>query len=129
MAQTPRKFPEALRPLFWNQVFHRLSWNTDRDLITARILEYGGWDAVCWLWRRLGDDGLRDWLVARGRAGLLPRKLRYWGLGLGLPSGIVDTWLDNPCRQVWDNRSHARTRRNAGSAAKRRPQTHRSSSR
>src|SRR5438132_890974 len=63
MRQKYRKLPEALRPLFWNQVFHRLSWKTDCDLVTARILEYGGWDAVCWLWRRLGDEGLREWLV------------------------------------------------------------------
>jgi hypothetical protein len=96
--------PKLLRPFFWDYDFHRLAWVTDRDLIIARVLAVGNWDSIRWLRRRLPEPELRDWLRQRRGAGLSNRQLRYWELILKLPRREVNSWLADPCRQIWENR-------------------------
>ncbi len=98
------RLPKQLRPFFWDYDFARLSWEEDRDLVTARILAAGSWDAICWLRARLGDSALRAWLERRQGAGLSPRQLRFWELILGLPHRQVNAWLAATGRQAWDRR-------------------------
>jgi len=100
-ASIPRRF----REFFWDYPFSRLSWNSDRDLIILRVLSVGDWNAVQWLWRRLGNDELRSWIERRRGAGLNPRQLRFWELVLDLPKPLVDKWLQAPGRQTWDRRA------------------------
>jgi hypothetical protein len=101
------RLPSFLRPFFWDYRFAELSWHSDRDLITARILAEGSWEAVCWLRSQLGEDDLRKWIVWRRGRGLSPKQLRFWEVMLNLPKRQVDAWLDAPQRQVWDRRRHA----------------------
>ena len=109
MKKQPRpcaaKLPRSLRPSFWDYDFARLNWAADRDLIIGRILAVGNWDSLRWLRRRLPDAELRSWLEHRRGAGLSNRQLRYWELMLKLPRRIVNAWLAQPGRQVWEGRN------------------------
>jgi hypothetical protein len=96
--------PAWLRPLFWEHNFKALTWDHDRDLIIARILSCGDWDAISWLRTRLNDDHLAGWLKQRAGAGLSPQQLRFWELILGLPYREVNLWLSARGRIAWDNR-------------------------
>lgn len=98
--------PAILKPLFWEYKFNALSWDKDSDLITEKVLAYGEWDTVAWLRCRLGDKNLREWLIRRRGAGLSPRQLRFWELILAIPHRLVNTWLAEEGRSIWDNRCH-----------------------
>lgn len=102
--QSPQ-LPAMLRALFWDYDFKALTWENDRDLITARVLASGGWDAVTWLRSRLGDRALRDWIERRQGRGLSPQQLRFWELILGLPHRQVNAWLAAEGRKIWEKRA------------------------
>lgn len=96
--------PEHLRPLFWDYVFSQLSLTEDRDLIIRRVLSNGSWDAVRWLRKRLGDQELREWLVAHHGRGLTARQLRFWGVLYDLPTRQVNQWVKIAQTGVWGKR-------------------------
>jgi hypothetical protein len=98
------RLPNQLKPLFWDHRFARLTFETDSDLITSRILAAGDWTAVRWLRRTIGDDALREWLERRRGAGLSARQLPFWEHVLGLPHLHVNAWIADPARQVWEGR-------------------------
>src|SRR5207244_2692711 len=87
------RLPRRLRPLFWDYEFACLTWQDDADLVTARILASGDWQAICWLRRMMPAQALREWLRCRHGAGLSPRQLRYWELMLDIPWREVNEWL------------------------------------
>ena len=98
--------PPMLRDLFWDYDFGSLDWGSDRDLVTARVLSAGPWEAIAWLYGRLGAEVLAEWITRRCGAGLSPRQLRYWELILSLPHGQVTEWIQAGQREVWDQRLH-----------------------
>jgi hypothetical protein len=99
------KLPGRLRPLFWDYRFASLSWNEDAPLIIHRVLSCGDWQSIRWLRRRAGDERLRAWLIERRGAGLSPRQLRFWELIWKIPPRLVNTWLADPARSIWDRRA------------------------
>jgi hypothetical protein len=101
----PVGLPEVLRPLFWEYDFDVLSWETDRDLVIARILARGDLAALRWLRAQLGDEAIRVWIEGRQGRGLTPQQLRFWEDLLGIPHRRVSAWLAAPSRQVWDRRA------------------------
>jgi hypothetical protein len=100
------KLPTTLRPLFWEYDFQTLTWDHDHDLIIARILTAGEWDAVTWLRSHLGDRALRTWIERHHGRGLSPSRLRFWELILAIPHRQVNAWLALEGRKIWDNRVH-----------------------
>jgi len=84
-----RALPDLLRPLFWDYDFDRLTWPAGRDLVTARVLQNGGDDAVRWLRQKTGEFELAAWIRDRRGRGLDPRRLRFWQLVLDLPQDQV----------------------------------------
>jgi Family of unknown function (DUF6922) len=102
-AHSPR-LPAVLRLLFWDYDFAALSWGNDHDLIMARILTSGDWNAVTWLRSRVGDRVLREWIERHHGGGMSPQRLRFWQLILGLPHRQVSAWLAAEGRQIWDRR-------------------------
>jgi hypothetical protein len=105
-ARSPRqpKLPTLLWPFFWDYDFKTLTWEEDRDLIIARVLASGTWEAIAWLRSCLGDQALRVWIVRRRGRGLSPRQLRFWEVILDLPHRQVNAWLRAEGREVWDQR-------------------------
>lgn len=98
------ELPALLRPLFWDYDFKTLTWDDDRDLIIARVLASGTWEAITWLRTRLGDQALREWIERHRGGGLSPRQLRFWELMLNLPHRQVNAWLQAEGRKIWDQR-------------------------
>ena len=98
------RLPATLQALFWDYDFAALSWEDDRDLIIARVLTSGDWDAVTWLRSRVGDRALREWIERHRGGGMSPQRLRFWELILGLPHRRVNAWLAAEGRQIWDKR-------------------------
>lgn len=99
------KLPTTLRALFWDYDFAALSWETDRDLIMARVLISGDWAAVTWLRSCVEDRVLREWIVHHHGGGMSPQRLRFWEVMLGLPHRQVNAWLAAEGRQIWDKRA------------------------
>jgi hypothetical protein len=99
-----RTLPKKLRPFFWDYPFARLSVAKDRDLIIRRLFSSGSWDAVCWMRRQIGDQTLREWLIAHKGRGLTPRQLRFWGVVYNLPVRQVNSWVRAAQNGVWGNR-------------------------
>lgn len=87
------KLPARLRKFFWEYNFSHLSWKADRDLILARVLEFGDWNSLRWLRQRFPDAELRTWLIERRGADLSARHLRFWELILKLPHRQVSAWI------------------------------------
>jgi hypothetical protein len=84
--------PSDLRSLFWDYDFRKLRWDSDRDLITARILSAGERRDLTWLRKRLTNEELKRWIVERRGAGLSPKQLRFWEVILKLPPAQVNRW-------------------------------------
>lgn len=102
-----RALPESLRPLFWDCDFDTLSWEENGSFLIRRIVVSGGWEAVQWLRREIGDAGLRGWILERRGRGLSPPQLRFGELILDLDKTEVDRWLAERKGDPW----HERTRR------------------
>ncbi len=101
---TRNVLPARVRRLFWDYHPSQLTWEQDRDLIIRRVLAFGDWESVQWVHARLGDEGLRAWLMEHRGTGLSPRQLRFWELILNLPHRQVSAWLADPGRPAWDGR-------------------------
>lgn len=98
------KLPDLLRPFFWDYDFDSLSWEDDHELVIARVLSSGDWNALVWLRNHAGDHFLREWVERHQGGGLSPQKLRFWELVLGLPHRQVNTWLAAERRKIWGKR-------------------------
>ncbi len=101
--------PLLLRSLFWDVDFAALTWEDDRELIIARVLTAGSWDAVTWLRAHVGDRTVQEWIERHQGGALSPKQLRFWELILGLPHRQVNTWLARQERQIWDTRADTHT--------------------
>jgi hypothetical protein len=98
------RLPTPLRALFWDYDFKSLAWEDDHDLVIARVLTSGGWDAITWLRSRMGDHALKEWIEQHQGGGLNPQRLRFWELILELPHRQVNAWLKAESRKVWEKR-------------------------
>ncbi|MBI4545885.1 MAG: hypothetical protein HY703_11865 [Gemmatimonadetes bacterium] len=101
----PDQLPEGLRGYFWEYDASRLSLRKSRHTIIGRLLESGGWDAVCWLRSTIGDAELRDFILRREGRGISPKRLRFWGLVLGIPREQVSRWIQAERERVWLRRT------------------------
>jgi len=102
--RTSASLPKSLQRYFWDYSFKDLSWSKDRDLIIRRLLTDGSWESIRWLRKRIGDDGLRTWLIAHQARGLSPRQIRFWSLILVLPKLQVETWTQTARSSPWSQR-------------------------
>ncbi|GAB6064600.1 DUF6922 domain-containing protein [Deferrisoma palaeochoriense] len=104
MSSIPKKF----HPLFLDTDPARVDWDAHRDWVIRRFLAEGDHEAVRWVWRQLGDEGLRAWLRRTRCRGLSRRRIRFWQTVLDLPADEVEEWLADPARKVWDERGFGR---------------------
>jgi len=63
-------------------------------------------DAVQWLREHMSDEEIRDFLARRRGRGISPRRLRFWGLVLGIPRNKVDEWIAAARANPWHRRTH-----------------------
>lgn len=96
--------PPSLAPFFWDTDFAALSWQAYPDFIIRRVLQVGDWAALTWLRAKIGDEGLRQWLVQHAGRGLSPRQLRFWGVVLEIDRRRVNRWVTKAKASVWERR-------------------------
>jgi hypothetical protein len=104
--QSTTDLPERLRGYFWDYDAKHLTWAGSRHTIVLRLLQSGGMDAVQWLREHMSDEEIRDFLARRRGRGISPRRLRFWGLVLGIPRNKVDEWIAAARANPWHRRTH-----------------------
>lgn len=72
------ELPELLRPLFWQSSLEAINFSKHINHVMLHVLTYGNAAQVNWLRRRLGDDGIRRWILARKGRGLTRRQMVRW---------------------------------------------------
>ncbi len=98
------RLPPCVQRLLWD-VGQDVSWESHRDFLIERALVHGDWDAQQWVRHQAGDAAVQT-VLERTRARSLSRaQIRFWQLILALPDELVDPWLDDPSRKVWDRRT------------------------
>ncbi len=99
--------PAPLRHLLWDYRGRRLRFDADRDLLVRRVLAEGGWNEIRLLRSRLGDDVLREVLVASRARGLSPPRIRFFELLLDLPARQANAWVRAARAGSWARRRSA----------------------
>jgi hypothetical protein len=72
------KLPELLRSLFWQNSLEDINFSEHLDHVMLHVLAYGNAPQINWLRRRLGDEGIRRWIVARKGRGLTRNQMARW---------------------------------------------------
>jgi antitoxin HigA-1 len=103
-AAVQQHIPAVLERYFWDQDPTKLTWDENRHAIVTRLMESGGWDSVEWLRAQMDDDELTAFLVRRFGRGISPKRLRFWGLTLGIPPELVDEWIAAQMSNPWSQR-------------------------
>jgi len=100
--------PEEIEPLFWEYNPKSLDCDVHADVIMARIMERGGWEAMCWLRQTYPIKRLAEFLECRGRRILPPRELNYWALMCHIPAETRQEWIQQARERedVWNTRFH-----------------------
>jgi len=76
--------PEFLRVQFWDVDFEKMDTRKDRDLIVARVTEYGTDDAVRWLRETYSNEEIAGALEASLHL-VSRRTIGLWKLWLNQP--------------------------------------------
>jgi hypothetical protein len=97
------ELPDCVQSLLWDVA--DVSWERHRDFLIERVLSQGDWEAWQWIRRLAGDAALRA-VLERTRARSLSRaQISFWQLILDLPEKQVSSWLADPARVIWDQRT------------------------
>lgn len=91
------RLPEDLRRFFWEVDFDRVSWERNFGYIVNRLLSVGGPDIVEWLSDEIGDEAIRDEIVATKARGLSCSQVARW-----VPRSLYEGWIaEDPNRAIW----------------------------
>jgi hypothetical protein len=92
--------PELLRPLFWQNRLEDISLSKHIDHVMLQVLAYGNGRQVNWLRKRLGDDGIRKWILDRKGKGLTRNQMLPW-----IPWGTTTRWqASDSYARMWEER-------------------------
>lgn len=79
---TAQGVPGVVRRVFWDVDPSGLSLDRDRDFVIERVLEYGGQQALCWLFQAYPRSTVALFLRSQGGRRLSERAWRFWALQL-----------------------------------------------
>ena len=82
--QVKTSLPPWLERFFWEYQADRLDVDEHGDLIMARLMARGDWQAMTWLRDKKQKKKRRAFLLKRGWKLLTPRDLNYWALVSGI---------------------------------------------
>jgi hypothetical protein len=97
--------PDWLTSYFWDVHAAGIDAIAHQDFVIGRILSVGSLDALRWARKRYGDDAIRAWIVRHEGRQLSGPQLRFWETVIGLPAGLVESWLARPERRLWEGRA------------------------
>ena len=86
MHSTPRshQIPIGLKPYFQEYDIAKLNITRDANLIIQRVLEFGTWDEIRWLFEIYRSKRIRLFLRTYGERWLKPVTFHYWRKLLGI---------------------------------------------
>lgn len=99
--------PALLRPLFWDHRGRQVGLDTDRDFVVRRVLAEGSWGQIRLLRRKVGDEKMREVLLASRARGLSPARIRFFELLLDLPAARANAWVRAARAGPWARRRPA----------------------
>lgn len=73
--------------LFWDCDLEQMDLTIHRDFIIERILDRGTLPAVRWLFRVIGENSVRDFLIGHGYR-LRRDVFHFWRLYFGIPEDL-----------------------------------------
>ena len=101
-ASSSPQIPVGLKPYFQEYNIARLDITRDANLIIQRVLEFGTWDELRWLFETYRSKRIRLFLRERGERLLKPITFNYWRKLLG-----IRRWRKSPFPRVkgelWDH--------------------------
>ncbi|MDO8754597.1 MAG: hypothetical protein Q7J80_11935 [Anaerolineales bacterium] len=72
------KIPAGLKPYFQEYDTAQLDFTRDANLIIQRVLEFGTWDEIRWLFETYRSKRIRLFLREHGERWLKPVTFHYW---------------------------------------------------
>ncbi len=72
------EIPDRLKPHFQEYDFEQLDLARDANLIIHRVLEFGTWDEIRWLFQQYGAKRIRLFVRKHGERWLKPVSFNYW---------------------------------------------------
>jgi len=78
------QIPIGLKPYFQEYDIARLNIARDANLIIQRVLEFGTWDEIRWLFEIYRSKRIRLFLREHGERWLKPVTFNYWRKLLGI---------------------------------------------
>lgn len=99
-APSSQQIPDGLKPYFQEYDIARLDITRDANLIIQRVLEFGTWDEIRWLFKTYRSKRIRLFLRQYGDRSLKPVTFTYWRKLLGVrrwrkspfPTGKGELW-------------------------------------
>jgi hypothetical protein len=85
------QIPSGLKPYFQEYDITQLDMTRDANLIIQRVLEFGTWDELRWLFETYRSKRIRLFLREHGERWLKPVTFYYWRKLLG-----VRRWKKSP---------------------------------
>jgi len=78
------QIPTGLKPYFQEYDITQLGITRDANLIIQRVLEFGTWDEIRWLFETYRSKRIRLFLREHGERWLKPVTFNYWRKLLGI---------------------------------------------
>jgi hypothetical protein len=101
-APSSHQIPHGLKPYFQEYDIARLDITRDANLIIQRVLEFGTWDEIRWLFKTYRSKRIRLFLRQHGDRWLKPVTFTYWRKLLG-----IRRWKKSPfstvTRELWNH--------------------------
>ncbi|MDL1941385.1 hypothetical protein FBQ99_03455 [Chloroflexi bacterium CFX2] len=99
-AVSPSPIPARLKPYFQEYDVAQLDIVRDANLVIQRVLEFGNWDEIRWLFSTYRSKRIRLFLREHGERWLNPVTFNYWRKLLG-----VRRWKKSPFpnTELWNH--------------------------
>lgn len=72
------KIPERLKVYFQEYDVDQLNMKRDANLVIQRVLEFGDWEEIRWLFTLYGSRRIRKFIREYGERWLKPVSFNYW---------------------------------------------------
>ena len=102
MSDQNQSIPGGLKPYFQEYDLQQLDLVRDANVIIQRVLEYGTWDEIRWLFQFYGGQRIRKFVREYGYRWLSPVTFHFWRKLLR-----INKWKTPPFptekREIWNH--------------------------
>lgn len=95
------EIPSRLRPHFQEYDLAQLDLSRDANLVIQRVLEFGTWEEIRWLFELYGVKRIRSYVRQHGERGLGAVSFNYWLKLLRIRRWVASP-LPTPKGELWN---------------------------